>query len=88
LLSILVAHFKLTGDIPMADPRNVAHDKKVEQEKKEHHEPTGHGAIQPGKKPTAHQKQEAEKREEEAVEPGVDSAANVDGDGHYTPKKD
>ncbi len=42
------------GDI-MADPRNVAHDKKVQEEKKHHGEEVAPGAIetpQPGKKPT------------------------------------
>lgn len=37
----------------MTDPRNIAHDKKVLQEKKHRHEetaPTEH-AVQPGKKP-------------------------------------
>ncbi len=37
----------------MTDPRNVAHDKKVENDKKHHHEETaGHPATgtQPGKK--------------------------------------
>lgn len=37
----------------MTDPRNIAHDKKVAQEKKHRHEevaPTAH-AVQPGKKP-------------------------------------
>ena len=37
----------------MTDPRNIAHDKKVLQEKKHRHEetaPTAH-AVQPGKKP-------------------------------------
>ena len=37
----------------MTDPRNIAHDKKVQQEKKHRHEevaPTEH-AVQPGKKP-------------------------------------
>ena len=37
----------------MTDPRNIAHDKKVQQEKKHRHEeaaPTAH-AVQPGKKP-------------------------------------
>lgn len=39
----------------MADPRNVAHDKKVIQEKKHHgEEPVEDAAetVQPGKKPT------------------------------------
>ncbi|MEP6673402.1 MAG: hypothetical protein ABJF10_29910 [Chthoniobacter sp.] len=38
----------------MSDPRNVAHDKKVIQEKKHHHEGPAVGAVkkvQPGKKP-------------------------------------
>ena len=37
----------------MTDPRNVAHDKKVQQEKKHRHEEIGatEHAVQPGKKP-------------------------------------
>lgn len=38
----------------MTDPRNIAHDKKVQQEKKHHHEEIAPGAEhtpQPGKKP-------------------------------------
>lgn len=38
----------------MSDPRNVAHDKKVRQEKKHRHEeikPGAEHAVQPGKKP-------------------------------------
>ena len=38
----------------MTDPRNIAHDKKVQQEKKHHHEDIAPGADatpQPGKKP-------------------------------------
>ena len=38
----------------MTDPRNIAHDKKVHQEKKHHHEEIAPGADetpQPGKKP-------------------------------------
>ena len=38
----------------MTDPRNVAHDKKVQQEKKHHGEviaPDAEHALQPGKKP-------------------------------------
>ena len=38
----------------MTDPRNVAHDKKVQQEKKHRHEEVKPGAdqtVQPGKKP-------------------------------------
>ena len=40
--------------IPMSDPRNVAHDKKVMQEKVHHGEDPAEGAAatpQPGKKP-------------------------------------
>ena len=39
----------------MADPRNVAHDKKVQDEKKKHGEavvPDASETPQPGKKPT------------------------------------
>jgi hypothetical protein len=39
----------------MSDPRNVAHDKKVIQEKKHHGEEAAEGAAetkQPGRKPT------------------------------------
>jgi hypothetical protein len=42
------------GDI-MADPRNVAHDKKVQDEKKKHGEalvPDASETPQPGRKPT------------------------------------
>jgi hypothetical protein len=38
----------------MTDPRNVAHDKKVQQEKKHRHEEIAPGSdqsVQPGKKP-------------------------------------
>jgi hypothetical protein len=38
----------------MTDPRNVAHDKKVQQEKKHRHEEIAPGAthaVQPGRKP-------------------------------------
>lgn len=38
----------------MTDPRNVAHDKKVQQEKRHRHEeiaPGAEHAVQPGKKP-------------------------------------
>lgn len=38
----------------MTDPRNIAHDKKVQQEKKHRHEeiaPGAEHAVQPGKKP-------------------------------------
>jgi hypothetical protein len=38
----------------MTDPRNIAHDKKVQQEKKHRHEeiaPGAEKAPQPGKKP-------------------------------------
>ena len=41
----------------MTDPRNVAHDKKVQQEKKHRSEEIAPGAdetVQPGKKPHMH----------------------------------
>ncbi|GAC1398241.1 MAG: hypothetical protein NVSMB56_13200 [Pyrinomonadaceae bacterium] len=50
----------------MADPRNVAHDKKVMEEKKHEGETIGEGAAivpQPGKKPPM-EKDETENAEE------------------------
>ena len=41
----------------MTDPRNIAHDKKVQQEKKHNHEEIAPGADakpQPGRKPHLH----------------------------------
>ncbi|MEA3212658.1 MAG: hypothetical protein QOE70_5715 [Chthoniobacter sp.] len=52
----------------MSDPRNVAHDKKVIQEKKHHGEPAVGGAaetVQPGKKP---EMQHAHAHEDPATE--------------------
>ena len=46
----------------MTDPRNIAHDKKIQQEKKHHGEtisPDADETVQPGKKP--HQAHHAEK---------------------------
>ena len=60
----------------MSDPRNVAHDKKVQQEKKHHGEDPSAGAVvkaQPGKKPEmkhphAHEDPATERAEAEAHE--------------------
>lgn len=56
----------------MTDPRNVAHDKKVQQEKKHKGEDLAKGptanAPQPGKKPHI-EKPEPSHDEEESVEP-------------------
>jgi len=52
----------------MTDPRNVAHDKKVQQEKKHHGEeiaPDAEHAPQPGRKP--HLKHESESGEAPAA---------------------
>lgn len=41
----------------MTDPRNIAHDKKIQQEKKHQHQDIAPGADetpQPGKKPHLH----------------------------------
>jgi hypothetical protein len=49
----------MTG-VSMTDPRNVAHDKKVQEEKKHHGEqiaPNAEHAPQPGKKPPLKQEQ-------------------------------
>jgi hypothetical protein len=55
----------------MTDPRNVAHDKKVHQEKKKHDEPIVPGADetpQPGKKPRMeHHASDVEKTPDEAA---------------------
>ena len=60
----------------MTDPRNVAHDKKVQQEKKHHGEaisPDADAKPQPGKKP--HQQHHASDHVEPVV---VDEAAEQD----------
>ncbi len=47
----------------MADPRNIAHDKKVAEEKKHHHEevvPHATTTPQPGKKPPLEKEPETE----------------------------
>ncbi len=65
----------------MTDPRNVAHDKKVQQEKKHRHEEIAPGAdqkVQPGKKPHMAARVEVETTEVQADE---DSAS----DGSSTP---
>lgn len=55
----------------MTDPRNVAHDKKVQQEKKHQSEPIAPGADetpQPGKKPhMEHHASDVEKPADEAA---------------------
>lgn len=56
----------------MTDPRNIAHDKKVQQEKKHRHEeaaPTAH-VVQPGKKPHRAPAVEADVPDPEASKPG------------------
>ena len=54
----------------MTDPRNVAHDKKVLQEKKNHGEeafPGAEHAPQPGKKPHIAEEPESEEEDNERV---------------------
>jgi hypothetical protein len=55
----------------MTDPRNVAHDKKVQQEKKHHHEevaPDSDRTPQPGKKtPLEHHASDHAKIPDEAA---------------------
>ena len=61
----------------MADPRNVAHDKKVIQEKKHHGEEPVAGAAettQPGKKPTLEKLSEHEDPATERVKEAADKA--------------
>ncbi len=55
----------------MTDPRNVAHDKKVQQEKLDHGEEVAPGAAEtpkPGRKP----RQEHDQVNDEAPEAGED----------------
>lgn len=57
----------------MTDPRNIAHDKKVIQEKKHHHEEIAPGADekpQPGKKPRM-QEHASDKAPETGAEDGT-----------------
>jgi hypothetical protein len=56
----------------MTDPRNIAHDKKVKQEKAHRHEEVAHGehAAQPGKKPHMAPAVEAETPAPEAPKDG------------------
>jgi hypothetical protein len=58
----------------MTDPRNIAHDKKVQQEKKHRHEQVAPGADatpQPGKKPRMeHHAADVTKVPDEAEEEG------------------
>ena len=65
----------------MTDPRNIAHDKKVQQEKKFHGEalsPDADETVQPGKKP--HQEHHAEKA-------SPDEAAPIEGTDTQTQAK-
>jgi hypothetical protein len=61
----------------MTDPRNIAHDKKVQQEKKHQHveiSPGADHAVQPGKKPHMAPKVAP-------VETGDDAASGPDAPG-------
>ncbi len=65
----------------MTDPRNVAHDKKVQQEKKHRHEEIAPGAthaVQPGRKPHI-DKVEAPEVEVEAEEQPKDGEKQQQG---------
>ena len=62
----------------MSDPRNIAHDKKVIQEKKHHGEDPAVGAaekVQPGKKP---EKVHSHKHEDPATERAEAAAQEVE----------
>ena len=59
----------------MTDPRNIAHDKKIQQEKKHQHKEVSPGAsqtVQPGRKP--HMKRQPESAP--AVEPEVPESSD------------
>lgn len=64
----------------MSDPRNVAHDKKVIQEKKHHGEDPAAGAaetVQPGKKPEMQHARAHEDPATERAEAAVQEAAAI-----------
>lgn len=64
----------------MSDPRNVAHDKKVIQAKKHHHEDPSAGAvekIQPGKKPEQEHEAKHENPASARAHAAEDTAAEV-----------
>ncbi len=65
----------------MSDPRNVAHDKKVLQEKKHHGEDPAAGAVadvvQPGKKPEMKHEEEHQDPATERAEEAVQAAEDV-----------
>ncbi len=60
----------------MTDPRNIAHDKKIQQEKKHRHEDVAPGADakpQPGKKPhIEHHASDIAKAPDEAADEGAE----------------
>ena len=64
----------------MTDPRNVAHDKKVQQEKKHRHQEIAPGsdqAVQPGRKPhmTPHTDTAVPEAQEQETDPSAPPAA-------------
>lgn len=64
----------------MSDPRNVAHDKKVIQEKRKHGEDPSAGAVetvQPGKKPEMQHPHAHEYPATERAEAAAEEAAAV-----------
>lgn len=64
----------------MTDPRNIAHDKKVQQEKKHNGEaisPDADETVQPGKKP--HQEHHATKAAPDEAAPIDDSTTQQPG---------
>ena len=69
----------------MTDPRNIAHDKKVQQEKKHHGIDPGagsHQAVQPGKKPHLDPVAETDAHAEEHV-PAENGAGEKTGTGDH-----
>lgn len=63
----------------MTDPRNVAHDKKVQQEKKHRHEEISPGAantVQPGKKPQMTPRPETPAADDDADSASSDKTAD------------
>lgn len=68
------------NNLPMSDPRNVAHDKTVIQEKKHHGDDPSAGAVetvQPGKKPEMKHPHAHEDPATERAEHAAEEAATI-----------
>ena len=65
----------------MTDPRNIAHDKKVQQEKKHRHQEISPGAahaVQPGRKPHIEPAEKPAPTEQPEITPPPDDTPKAD----------